>query len=107
PQLVLRCGVGNPDGFDPAAVPDPDDPPPCTIVSGVGWYVPLEQARGGETATFTAIGYRPRVSVTVQPEDQPEGGAAALAELAQVVKDQLARQALDPAVAGPEPSPCA
>jgi len=91
PALVLRCGVASPDGFDPAAAPSQDDPPPCTVVSGVGWFVPVSEARGGVTATFTAVGYRPRVSLTVLPVDQPEGGAGALSELAPVVKAHLER----------------
>lgn len=81
--LVLRCGVANPAGFDLAS------PSECTQVNGVGWYVPPEQASGGQTATFTTVGYRPRVSLTVLAQDQPEGGAAALAQLARVVKDHL------------------
>lgn len=107
PALVLRCGVALPEGFDPRRVAGPNDPSPCAIVNGVGWYVPAEQARGGVTATFTAIGYRPRISVTVPPEAQPEGGAAALAQLAPVVKATLQRRPLDPAQQTGRVSPCA
>jgi hypothetical protein len=107
PPLVLRCGVGSPDGFDPAEVPDPKNPPPCTVVNGVGWFVPVSAARGGVTAIFTAVGYRPRVSLTVLPADQPEGGAAALAALATSVKQHLQRTPSVTPPPGQRVDPCA
>lgn len=107
PAVVLRCGVDLPEGFDPRRVAGPDEPSPCAIVNGVGWYLPAEQAAGGEAATFTAIGYRPRISVTVPPEAQPESGAAALAQLAPVVKATLQRRPLDPTRQVDRVPPCA
>lgn len=107
PAVVLRCGVDLPEGFDPSRVAGPNDPSPCAIVNGVGWYLPAEQAGGGQTATFTAVGYRPRISVTVPTEAQPEGGAAALAQLAPVVKATLLRRPLDPTRQVAGVSPCA
>ena len=39
--------------------------------------------------TFTAVGYRPIVSIEMPHDYRPEGGAAVIAELAQPVKDNL------------------
>jgi len=39
--------------------------------------------------TFTAVGYRPIVSIEMPHDYRPEGGAAVIAQLAQPVKDNL------------------
>ena len=80
PAIVLTCGVG--------AV-DLSEVPPCAQVNGVGWVVPPGELSGDRDATFTADGYRPRVRLVVPKDYLPEGGAAALAELAHVVKQHL------------------
>ena len=80
PPITLTCGVGVPASFDRLSQ--------CVLVNGVGWYVPEDEANGGD-ATFTAVGYRPRVALHVPGEDQPEGGAAALADLAAPVRQHL------------------
>ena len=81
PAFTITCGVGVPSGFDQLSA--------CTQVNGVGWFVPEDEAEGGSDATFTAVGYRPRVALRVPADRQPEGGAAALAQLAGPVKKQL------------------
>ena len=81
PAFTVTCGVGVPQGFDRLAG--------CTQVNGVGWFVPEDEAHGGRDATFTAVGYRPRVALRVPADYQPEGGAAALAQLAAPVRQQL------------------
>jgi hypothetical protein len=82
PAIIVRCGVGVPDGFGAASL--------CEVANGVGWYVdPAVISDQGMDATLTAVGYRPLVSVTVPADYRPEGAAAAIAELAQPVKDHL------------------
>jgi len=81
PAIVLTCGVDVPASFDRFSQ--------CVQVDGVGWYVPQSEAQGGVDATFTTVGYRPRVALRVPVEDQPEGGAAALAALARAVRTHL------------------
>jgi len=82
PPIILRCGVGVPPEFDQFAS--------CEVADGVGWFVPDEEFDDQHAdATLTAEGYRPLVSVTVPAKYRPEGPAAAIAELAQAVKDHL------------------
>ena len=38
PAIVLRCGVGTPEGYDKFAA--------CQIVNGLDWFVPEEHDRG-------------------------------------------------------------
>ncbi len=80
PAIVLTCGVG------PA---DLSESPPCAEVDGVGWLVPPDELAGDRDATFTADGYRPRIRLEVPDDYLPEGGASALAELAEPVKQHL------------------
>ena len=35
PAIVLRCGVGTPEGYEPGS--------PCQRVNGVDWFVPEDQ----------------------------------------------------------------
>ena len=82
PSIVVRCGVGKPAGFDRYAA--------CEQVNGVGWYVPQDQVDDqGADVVFTAVGYSPRVELDVPAKYRPNGAAAAVAELAQPVKDHL------------------
>ena len=82
PAIIVRCGVGVPPEFDQFSS--------CEVANGVGWFVPDEQFDDQHAdATLTAVGYRPVVSVTVPAKYRPEGPAAAIAELAQAVKDHL------------------
>ena len=82
PPIIVRCGVGVPPEFDQFSS--------CEVANGVGWFVPEDQFDDQQAdATLTAVGYRPVVSVTVPAKYRPEGPAAAIAELAQAVKDHL------------------
>jgi hypothetical protein len=82
PAIVLTCGV---EELDLADVPS------CAEVDGVGWMVSPDDLEGDRDATFTADGYRPRVRLEVPEDYLPEGGAAALTELAGPVKRHLER----------------
>jgi hypothetical protein len=82
PPIIVRCGVDVPSEFDQFSS--------CEVANGVGWFVPEADFDDQEAdATLTAAGYRPVVSVTVPGTYRPEGPAAAIAELAQVVEDHL------------------
>jgi len=82
PAIIVRCGVDVPPEFDEFAH--------CEVANDVGWFVPEEQIADQDAdATLTAVGYRPVVSVEVPADDRPEGAAAALAELAEPVKEHL------------------
>ena len=82
PAFTVTCGVGVPQGFDRLAG--------CTQVNGVGWFVPAEQVEDdSRDVTFSTAGYRPIVELRVPAEYRPEGGAAALAELAKPLRKRL------------------
>jgi hypothetical protein len=82
PAIIVRCGVGVPDGFDQFSS--------CEVANGVGWFVPDAEFDDQKAdATLTAVGYDPIVSVTVPGKYRPSGPAAAIAELAEPVKDHL------------------
>jgi hypothetical protein len=82
PPIIVRCGVDVPAEFDQFAH--------CEVANDVGWFVPEEQVNDqGADAVFTAVGYRPVVELDLPHEYRPEGGAAAIAQLAQAVKDHL------------------
>ena len=82
PAIVVRCGVGVPEGFDETAH--------CEVANGVGWFVPDDQIDDQDAdLVFTAAGYHPIVSVDVPHDYRPEGAAAVIAELAGPVEDHL------------------
>ena len=82
PAIIVRCGVGVPAEFDEFAH--------CEVANDVGWFVPDDVIADQEAdVTFTAVGYRPIVSIEMPHDYRPEGGAAVIAELAQPVKDNL------------------
>jgi hypothetical protein len=82
PPSIVRCGVDVPPDFDQTAG--------CQVANGIGWYVPQSQIDDqGADAVFTAVGYRPVVELDVPHDYRPEGGAAAIAELADDVKQHL------------------
>jgi hypothetical protein len=80
PAIVAQCGVGVPDGFSRSAV--------CTEADGVGWYVPDQQVddQSADVVMSTA-GYRPVLQVSVPATYRPNGLAAAMVELAPMVKE--------------------
>jgi len=82
PPIVLTCGVEMPAEFDEFAT--------CVEANGVDWFVPAEQVEDdSRDVTFSTAGYRPIVELSVPAEYRPEGGAAALAELAEPVGKRL------------------
>jgi hypothetical protein len=82
PPLVLTCGADMPAEFDEFAT--------CVEANGVDWFVPAEQVEDdSRDVTFSTAGYRPIVQLTVPAEYRPEGGAAALAELAKPLRKRL------------------
>jgi len=82
PAMVLTCGVALPDDYDKFSS--------CEEANGVGWYVPLEEIEDqAADVTLTAVGYQPVVRLEMPADYRPEGAAAAIAELATPVKDNL------------------
>ncbi len=77
PAIVLTCGVGKPEGYVPEG--------PCTVVDGVGWYIPEEQleANGSVDLTMTTLFRRVNVEVRMPSEYWPP--ATTLADLSKVV----------------------
>jgi hypothetical protein len=62
----------------------------CVEANGVDWFVPAEQVEDdSRDVTFSTAGYRPIVELRVPAEYRPEGGAAALAELAKPLRKRL------------------
>jgi hypothetical protein len=82
PAIVLSCGVERPAEFDEFAT--------CVEANGLDWFVPAEQVEDDSLdVTFSTAGYRPIVQLAVPAEYRPEGGAAALAELAKPLRGRL------------------
>ncbi len=77
PAIVLTCGVGKPKGYVPEG--------PCTVVDGVGWYVPEDQleANGSVDLTMTTLFRRVGVEIFLPKDYWPP--ATALADLSTVV----------------------
>ena len=79
PPIVLECGVGVPAGFTRTSG--------CQEADGVGWFVPDSQiADQSADVVMATAGYRPVLQVTIPASYRPNGVAAAMVELAPVVK---------------------
>jgi hypothetical protein len=79
PAIVAQCGVGVPKDFSRVAA--------CTEADGVGWFVPEAQVNDQSAdVVMSTAGYRPVLQVTVPAHYRPSGLAAAMVELAPVVK---------------------
>ncbi|QNN52093.1 DUF3515 domain-containing protein [Nocardioides mesophilus] len=77
PAIVLRCGVGTPDGFDDLST--------CQVTNGVGWFIPEEQITGEPTEILmTTVDRTPAVQVRIPREYFPP--AAAMVNLAAAIK---------------------
>jgi hypothetical protein len=77
PAIVLRCGVGTPDGYKPFS--------PCQRVDGVDWFVPEKEiADQGSDVLLTTIGRDPNVELAVPSEYRPPD--AAMVDLAEAIK---------------------
>jgi Protein of unknown function (DUF3515) len=79
PAIVAQCGVGVPADFSKSSG--------CQEADGVGWFIPDSQVedQSSEVVMATA-GYRPVLQVTVPATYRPNGLAAAMVELAPMVK---------------------
>jgi hypothetical protein len=79
PPIVAQCGVPKPAGFNRTS--------PCQTADGVGWYVPDDEFRDDSSdLVITSAGYRPILQVTIPATYRPEGLAAAMVQLAPMVK---------------------
>jgi uncharacterized protein DUF3515 len=82
PPIVLRCGVGRPKDYDPAAG--------CQTVNGLDWFVP-EKGMNDQSVdvVMTTIGRDPTVEVTLPAQYRPP--ATAMVDLASVIKSHTRR----------------
>jgi hypothetical protein len=79
PPIVAQCGVRVPQEFSRTAA--------CTEADGVGWFVPDAQVNDQSAdVVMSTAGYRPVLQVTVPATYRPNGLAAAMVELAPMVK---------------------
>jgi hypothetical protein len=79
PPIVAQCGVPLPSGFTRTSS--------CTTADGVGWYLPDDQFRDESSdIVISTAGYRPILQVTIPATYRPNGLAAAMVELAPMVK---------------------
>jgi hypothetical protein len=79
PAIVAQCGVPVPPDFTRTAG--------CQTADGVGWYLPDDQFRDNSSdIVISTVGYRPILQVTVPATYRPNGLAAAMVELAPMVK---------------------
>jgi hypothetical protein len=79
PPIVLQCGVAVPDDFARSAS--------CSEADGVGWFVPSSQVDDASVdVVMSTAGYRPVLQVSIPAKYRPNGVAAAMVELAPVVK---------------------
>ncbi len=82
PAYVLTCGVDEPSDYAPTAE--------CSVIDGVGWYVPVDQLSDTDVAaTPIALSFRPYVEVRVPSRYRTKGIDRALAELAPVLREHL------------------
>ena len=76
PAIVLRCGVGAPEGYEPGS--------PCQRVNGVDWFVPEDQIEDqGSDVLLTTIGRSPAVEVAVPSDYRPPN--AVMVDLADAI----------------------
>jgi len=79
PAIVLRCGVGKPEGFDRFSQ--------CQRTDGIDWFVPESTITDlGDDVLMTTVGRSPAVEVLLPAHYRPEGSAAAMVDLAPTLK---------------------
>jgi hypothetical protein len=84
PAIVLRCGVGKPEGFDKFSR--------CQRADGVDWFVPESVIGDLEAdAVMTTVGRSPAIEVDLPAGYRPAGSAAAMVDLAPVIKAHTTR----------------
>ena len=77
---MAQCGVPVPTDFNRTSA--------CQTANGVGWYVPDAQfSDPSSDIVISTAGYRPILQVTVPGSYRPEGMAAAMVQLAPMVKE--------------------
>lgn len=82
PAIVVTCGGPLPTAYDRFAE--------CTEADGVGWFVPDAQREDQSSdIVWTAVGYRPLVSIHLPADYRPEGAAAVITQLAGPVRQSL------------------
>jgi hypothetical protein len=80
PPIIAECGVPVPATFNRTS--------PCQTADGVGWYVPDDEFRDDSSdLVISTAGYRPILQVTIPAKYRPEGLAAAMVQLAPMVKE--------------------
>ena len=80
PAIVAQCGVEVPADFSRTSG--------CQEADGVGWFIPEAQVDDQSAdVTMATAGYRPVVQVTIPASYRPNGVAAAMVELAPMIKD--------------------
>ena len=80
PAIVLRCGVGAPEGLDRFAT--------CQETNGVGWFVPEGQIEDQSAdVLMTTIGFEQNVEVLVPARYRPP--AAAMVDLGEAIKQAI------------------
>jgi hypothetical protein len=78
PAIVLRCGVGTPEGYDRFSA--------CQTVNGLDWFVPDEMSEDqAMDVVMTTVGRAPAVEVVLPATYRPP--AAAMVDLAETVKE--------------------
>jgi hypothetical protein len=77
PAIVLRCGVGTPEGYNRFAA--------CQTVNGLDWFVPDETSKDQSLdVVMTTIGRRPAVEVRLPATYRPP--VAAMVDLGEVIE---------------------
>ncbi len=79
PAVVLSCGVGRPDDYDPANG--------CLTVNGVDWYVPVSQLEGNGARDLTMTTIKRDVAVRVDMPGVHWPPATVLADLTAPVQE--------------------
>lgn len=85
PAIILRCGVGEPEGFDDFSA--------CQRVEGVDWFVPEATMKDQRAdVLMSTVGRSPAVDVLVPARYRPTAGP--MVDLAAAIK--AATEATDP-----------
>ena len=78
PAIVLRCGVGTPEGYDRFAA--------CQTVNGLDWFVPDEASDDQSLdVVLTTVGRRPAVEVRLPATYRPP--VAAMVDLGETIEE--------------------
>ncbi len=77
PAIVLRCGVGTPEGYEPFS--------PCQRVNGIDWFAPEKDLADQDSdVLLTTIGRKPNVEVAIPSDYRPPD--AVIVDLADAIK---------------------